>query len=368
MRMMSTAVSPAPPDWNALLEPYRKPEIWRSAYQLTDTAIPFVALWMAMLWSLEVGYWLTLLLAIPTSLFMIRLFIFQHDCGHGAFFKSRRANTVVGSIIGVVTLIPYSYWRRTHAIHHATSGNLDQRNFGDIDTLTVREYLNLSRWKRLQYRVYRHPWVMLGVGPLYQFIIKHRFPADTPRSWKREWMSVWATNIAVAAVVAVMWFTIGIERFLLVQLPLTLLTGSLGVFLFYVQHQYKDTYWRYREAWDYYAAGLEGSSYFNLPKILHWCTGNIGYHHIHHVCSRIPNYHLERAWNEIPALQEVTWLSIPDSLKTLRLSLWDEDSRQLIGFRELTAVRERLERDLDDGETVRPPKPDVVPRAWRKPE
>ena len=201
--MTSSAAARPAPDWNALLAPYQKPEVWRSVYQLTNTALPFVALWIAMLWSLEVGYWLTLLLAIPTSLFMIRLFIFQHDCGHGAFFKSRRANTMVGSIIGVVMLIPYSYWRRTHAIHHATSGNLDQRGFGDIDTLTVREYLNLSRWKRLQYRLYRHPLVLLGVGPLYQFVIKHRFPTDTPRSWKREWKSVWATNFAIAAIAAV---------------------------------------------------------------------------------------------------------------------------------------------------------------------
>ena len=340
--------------------------MWRSVYQLADTAIPFVALWMTMLWSLQVGYWLTLLLAFPTAMFMIRLFIFQHDCGHGAFFKSRRANTVVGSIIGVVMLIPYSYWRRTHAIHHATSGNLDHRTFGDIDTLTVREYLSLSRSKRLQYRLYRHPFVMLGFGPFYQFVIKHRFPADAPRSWKREWMSVWTTNLAIAAVVTAMWLTVGIDRFLQVQLPLTMISGSVGVFLFYVQHQYEDTYWRYRESWDYYAAGLEGSSYFNLPRILHWFTGNIGYHHIHHVSSRIPNYHLARAWTEVPALQEVTWLSIPESLKTLRLTLWDEDSRQLIGFRDLPAVRTRLERDLAEGETIRPPKPEVVPEGWRE--
>lgn len=363
---LTSAVAPATPDWNAILEPYRKPEVWRSTFQLVNTAVPFVLLWALMLWSLQVGYWLTLLLAFPTSMMMMRLFIFQHDCGHGSFFKSRRANGIVGSIIGVVMLIPYSYWRRTHAIHHATSGNLDQRGFGDIDTLTVREYLGMSRSKRIRYRLYRHPLVMLVFGAFYQFVIKHRFPTDTPKNWKQAWLSVWWTNAAIAAVVAVMWLTIGIDRFLLVQLPLTLISGTAGVFMFYVQHQYKDTYWRYREAWDYYAAGLEGSSYFELPRILHWCTGNIGYHHIHHVSSRIPNYHLRRAWEENPELQQVTRLSIPESIKTLWLSLWDEGSKQLVGFRELPAIRARLESELEGGQEIRAPRPEVVPRTWRE--
>ncbi len=347
-----------------MLAPYRQPVVWRSVFQLANTALPFVVMWLAMLWSLEASYWITLLLAVPTSLFIIRLFIIQHDCGHGSFFGSRRWNAIVGSVIGVLTLIPYAYWRRTHAIHHATSGNLDQRTFGDIDTLTVREYLRLPRPKRVGYRFYRHPLVMLVVGPLYQFIVKHRYPADIPRSWKREWVSVWATNVALAGVVAVMWLTIGIDRFLLVQLPITLLSGSLGVFMFYVQHQYEDTYWRYREAWNYYAAGLEGSSYFELPRILQWFTGNIGFHHIHHVCSRIPNYFLERAWKEIPQLRDVTRLSVLESLKTLRLSLWDEDSRQLVRFRDVPAIEARGARDRGSA-PVEPPKPDVVPKAWR---
>jgi omega-6 fatty acid desaturase (delta-12 desaturase) len=350
-------------DWNELLAPYKRSTLWRSIYQIVDTAVPFVLLWVAMLWSLSVSYWLTLALSVPTALLVMRLFILQHDCGHQAFFKSKRANDILGSIIGVFTLVPYHYWRRTHAIHHATSGNLDQRSFGDIDTLTVREYLGLSKTKRLMYRMYRHPLVMTVIGPAYQFVFKHRYPADAPRSWKREWASVHYTNLGLLAVVTIMWLTIGIDRFLLVQVPVTVISGSLGVFLFYVQHQYEDTYWRYRERWDYYAAGLEGSSHYVLPKVLQWFTGNIGLHHIHHVASRIPNYYLQRCFDENPELQKVTELRFWPSIKTLWMTLWDEDEQRLVGFRDLKAIRSRL--TTTDGEEVSATKPDVVPRTWR---
>jgi omega-6 fatty acid desaturase (delta-12 desaturase) len=350
-------------DWNALLAPYKQPALWRSIYQIVDTAVPFVVLWVAMLWSLSVSYWLTLALSVPTALLVMRLFILQHDCGHQAFFKSKRANDTLGSILGVFTLVPYHYWRRTHAIHHATSGNLDQRSFGDIDTLTVREYLGLSKTKRLMYRMYRHPLVMTVIGPAYQFVFKHRYPADAPRSWKREWASVHYTNLGLLGVVAIMWLTIGIDRFLLVQVPVTVISGSLGVFLFYVQHQYEDTYWRYRERWDYYAAGLEGSSHYVLPKVLQWFTGNIGLHHIHHVASRIPNYYLQRCFDENPELHKVTQLRFWPSVKTLWMTLWDEDEQKLVGFRDLKTIRARL--DAAEGEGVSATKPDAVPRTWR---
>ncbi|UCF40681.1 MAG: fatty acid desaturase [Gemmatimonadota bacterium] len=352
-------------DWNALLAPYRKPELWRSVYQLVNTAVPFAAVWLLMLWSLDVGYWLTLLLAVPAALLVVRMFMFQHDCGHGAFFRSQRANNLVGSVIGVLTLVPYAYWRKTHAMHHATSGNLDLRGFGDIDTLTVREYLSRSWIKRLLYRLYRNGLVMLLVGPAFQFIIKHRYPADIPRSWKREWASVHWTNVGLLAVLAVAWLTVGLDRFLLVQLPIVLLSGSIGVFLFYVQHQYEDTYWRYREAWNYYAAGLEGASHLLVPKVLQWFTANIGLHHIHHVSSRIPNYHLQRCYDENPELHDVTKLTLGTSVKTLWLTLWDEEEGRLVGFRDLPAIRRRLEQGGTEGAAVGPTKPEAVPRSWR---
>ncbi len=352
-------------DWNTLLAPYRTPEIWRSVFQLLNTATPLIALWLLMLWSLTVGYWLTLLLAVPAALLVVRLFILQHDCGHASFFKSLKANNVVGAVIGVVTLVPYAYWRKTHAIHHATSGNLDQRSFGDIDTLTVREYLGLSRVKRLFYRVYRNPAVMLLIGPIFQFVIKHRLPLDTPRTWKREWASVFRNNLALVAVVALMWIIVGIDRFLLVQVPITLIAGSVGVYMFYVQHQYEDTYWRYREEWDYHAAALQGASYLTMPRVLQWFTGNIGLHHIHHLNSRIPNYHLQRCYDENPELHDVTHLPFVQSIKTLWLSLWNEDDRRLVGFKDLRTIRPRLEQESGEGQAVHPTKPDSVPRAWR---
>jgi omega-6 fatty acid desaturase (delta-12 desaturase) len=352
-------------DWNALLAPYRSAITWRSTWQLASTAILFVACWLLMRWSLEVGYWLTLLLAVPTALMVVRLFMLQHDCGHGSFFKSKSANTVVGSILGVITLVPYTYWRKTHAIHHATSGDLDGRDFGDIDTLTVREYLSRSRGKRLMYRIYRHWLVLLVVGPVWQFVIKHRLPLDIPKGWKREWASVHWTNVGLAAVIALMCWLVGWKTFLLVQVPITLIAGAIGVYLFYVQHQYEDTYWRYREAWNYYASGLEGASHLVMPRLLQWWTANIGLHHIHHVASRIPNYRLQQCFDDNPALQRVTTLTLPASVKTLWLTLWDEDERRLVGFRELRRIRERISSELQAGVAVMATKPEAVPRAWR---
>jgi omega-6 fatty acid desaturase (delta-12 desaturase) len=363
--MTSSTTTPAP-DWNALLAPYRKPELWRSLYQLANTVVPFAALWLVMLWSLAVGYWLTLLLSLPAALLLVRLFMFQHDCGHGSFFRSMRANNAVGGILGVMTLVPYAYWRKTHAMHHAGSGNLDLRGFGDIDTLTVREYLSRSRFKRLLYRLYRHPLVLLAIGPVWQFVIKHRYPADLPRSWKREWLSVHRTNLAIVAVVVTLVLLVGWQRFLLVQLPITLIAGSVGVYLFYVQHQYEDTYWRYREAWDYYAAGLEGASHLVMPRVLQWFSANIGLHHIHHIASRIPNYHLQRCFDENPELHDVTRLTLPQSFRTLWLTLWDEDGRQLVRFRDLPRIRRRMAADaVASNAPVAPTKPDAVPPSWR---
>jgi len=360
-----TVEKPQAPDWNALLAPYRSSVAWKSIFQLANTAVLLVVLWVGMLWSLNVSYWLTLLLALPAAGMTMRLFMLQHDCGHGAFFRSQRANNIVGGLLGIVTLVPYSYWRRTHAIHHATSGNLDVRGLGDIDTLTVKEYLSRSRWKRFLYRLYRHPVVLLIVGPIWQFGVKHRMPLDVPRSWKREHLGVQLTNLGLAAVVAALIWTVGLKAFLLIQIPVSLIAGSVGIYLFYVQHQYEDTYWRYREAWNYYAAGLEGASHLAMPKLLQWVTANIGLHHIHHVASRIPNYNLQRAYDAIPELRRVTRLRLLESVKTLRLTLWDEDAKTLVGFRDLRAIRDRIAREVGAGAAIMATKPGSIPVTWR---
>jgi omega-6 fatty acid desaturase (delta-12 desaturase) len=321
--------------WNAILKPYWGADTSRSLTQLLVSAGSFAILWYAMLRSLQVGYWLTLLLAIPTTGFMMRLFMIQHDCGHGSFFHSRRARDWVGFGIGVLLLTPYEYWRKTHAYHHAHSGDLDFRGFGDIDTFTVAEYWSWSPGKRLGYRVYRHPLVLFTIGPWFHFIVKHRFPWDIPRDWTHAWRSVWATNLALVVIVAVMWATVGIERFLLVQIPVTLMACTLGVWLFYVQHQFEHTYWNWHHQWDYYDASLYGSSYLKLPAPLQWITANIGVHHVHHMSARIPNYKLQQVHDENPEFHVVTKVTFKDTWKLMNLTLWDEDADRLIRFRDL---------------------------------
>ena len=325
--------------WNRILEPYLGADTRESLTQLATSVIPFVLLWWLGFRSLEVGYWLSLLIAIPTAGFMMRMFMIQHDCGHGSFFRSRAARDWVGRAIGVVLLTPYDYWKRTHAYHHAHSGDLDFRGFGDVDTFTVREYLSWPLWRRLRYRVYRHPLILFGLAPFYQFIIKHRFPWDIPRDWTQAWRSVWWTNAAVALVVALMWMTVGIERFLLVQIPVTFIASATGIWMFYVQHQYEDTYWHWHDDWDYYDASLLGSSYLVLPRPLQWLTANIGVHHVHHMSARIPNYKLQQVHDENPEFHVVTKVSFKDTLKLINLALWDEERQQLIRFKDLKRAR-----------------------------
>jgi len=328
--------------WNRVLAPFKQADTRRALLQVANTVVPFAVLWGLAYLSLEVSYLLTLALAVPTALLVVRLFILQHDCGHGAFFPSRRANNVLGFLLGIVTLTPYKYWRRTHAIHHATSGNLDRREFGEVDTLTVSEYEALGRWRKLFYRLYRSSFVLLVLGPLYQFAIKHRLPYDAPRAWKREWADVWWTNLGIAAVLVAAHFTIGLEAFFLVHGPVFLISGAVGIWLFYVQHQFEDTYWDRQDQWDFHLAGIEGSSFYDLPRVAHWLTGNIGYHHVHHLSSQIPNYRLREAMESVPDLQHVTRLKFVESLRCLGYKLWDEESRQLIGFSDLRRRRAAL--------------------------
>lgn len=305
--------------------------------QLLVTVVPLVGLWALMALSLDYGYWIALLLALPTAGLIVRLFIIQHDCGHYSFFRSRRANDVLGRLIGVITLTPHGYWRDSHAIHHATSGNLDLRGLGDVSLLTVREYEALPRWRRLAYRAYRHPLVLMGLGPAYLFVVKFRLPLDMLRRRWRLLPDVLITNLAIGLVVATVGFVVGYAEFAMVQVPVTLLASSIGVWLFFVQHQFEKTYWAKAAEWDFHDAALHGSSYLDLPRILRWFTGNIGIHHVHHLCSRIPNYRLPDCLTYFPELRDNNRLTLRNSIRCLRLTLWDEERGCMVGFRSRAA-------------------------------
>ena len=323
-------------DWVALVAKYSTPSLARSLWQVVNTILPFCGLWYLMYRSLDYSYWLTLALAIPTSGLLARIFIILHDCGHGSFFKSTTANDLLGQFCGVLTFTPYFQWRHLHAIHHATSGDLDRRGTGDIKTLTVREYLALTRWRRLGYRWYRSAFTVLLLSPLLTFLVVHRFVAR--KSGRRERIGVHLTNLALAAVLGCLGWLIGFQNLLLIQLPLCLITFTAGVWLFYVQHQFEDTYWEQHQNWQYVPAAMRGSSYFRLPAVLQWFTGNIGFHHIHHLSPKIPNYNLPRAFAENPSFQQVTIITLWESFRTISLKLWDEDQHRLVGFSRLNAT------------------------------
>ncbi len=320
--------------WRKILGPYGGADIRRSLLQILTSAGPFFVSWYAAYRALEVGYWLTLILAVPTAAFVMRLFLIQHDCGHGSFFKSQKVANFVGFWLGVATFTPYGYWRKTHAYHHAHSGDLGFRGLGDVDLITLAEYREKPFLGRLRYRIYRHPFVLLGLGGFFVFALKHRFPWDIPRRWKREWASVWKTNAALVGIFGLLGLTIGFKAAFLVHLPVLMITGTVGVWLFYVQHQFEDTYWNEHTDWSYFDAGLQGSSYLVLPKPLQWITASIGIHHVHHMSAKIPNYRLQQCLDENPQLQRVTRIGIWDGIKTLNLALWDEESKRLISFRE----------------------------------
>jgi omega-6 fatty acid desaturase (delta-12 desaturase) len=281
-----------------------------------------------------------LLLAVPAAGFLVRLFMIQHDCSHGAFFRHPLANDWVGRVIGVLTLTPYDVWRRSHAGHHATLGNLGRRGLGDISTLTLREYAARSRWKRFSYRLYRHPLVMFGIGPAYLFILEQRVPTDLMRAGWRPWISAMTTNVAIAAAAATVIAFIGFKAFLLVHLPVMLLAASIGVWLFYVQHQFEHTLWADDRDWNWHEAALHGSSHYDLPLVLRWFTANIGVHHVHHLCSGIPYYRLPNVLRDFPELRGIGQMTLLQSFRCVRLVLWDEKQRRLVSFRD---VRCRLQ-------------------------
>jgi acyl-lipid omega-6 desaturase (Delta-12 desaturase) len=321
------------------LSKYRDPSTVRSAIELSITAIPLIVLCLAMCAALQRGhFWLYVLLVLPSAGFLVRLFMIQHDCGHGAFFLSRRSNDWVGRVIGVLTLTPYDYWRRTHTAHHAGAGNLDRRGIGDIDTLTVSEYQALSKQGRVRYRLYRHPLIMFGLGPLYLFFMQYRLPFGLMRVGWEPWVSTMLTNAAIASLAAAFIWMVGVGTFLLLYVPVTLLAGSIGVWLFYVQHQFEETTWSNGRNWIAQEAGLHGSSHYDLPPVLRWFTANIGVHHVHHLASRIPFYRLPEVMRDFPELKNVSRLTLVQSLGCVRLVLWDELQQRLISFAEMRRV------------------------------
>ena len=320
-------------DWQKLVDPYHKPVLWRSIWQVINSLVPYLLCWYLMYLSLDISYWLTLLIGVLAAGFSTRSFIIFHDCGHGSFFRSKKANEIVGFITGVVTFTPFSRWWHEHAIHHATAGDLDRRLIGDIWTLTLDEYVELPFWKRVGYRLYRNPLIMFGIGGLYIFLIHYRLP--NAELSPRERRSVHLTNIALLAIATTLGLLVGFSNYLLIQLPIMALSCSFGVWLFYVQHQYDGVYWERKENWDYVAVALDGSSFYKLPKVLQWFSGNIGFHHIHHLSPRIPNYFLEKCHRENPEFQKVRAVTFWSGFKSLTFRLWDEKRQKLISFREM---------------------------------
>jgi omega-6 fatty acid desaturase (delta-12 desaturase) len=310
--------------------------------------LPFLLLMGTLIYGARSYPWLTFPFVVPAVFLLVRLFAIQHDCGHGSFFRSRLANDLLGRAIGLVTLTPYAFWRGSHAIHHASSGNLDRRGIGDITMLTKREYVALSPWRRLLYRAYRHPLVLFGLGPIYLFVIKNRIPTTNPFRHTKIWSSILGTNAGLGAIVMLMVLTVGGRAFLLAYLPVILLAASTGIWLFYIQHQFEHAYWAPGPNWDFHEAALKGSSFYDLPVVLHWLTGYIGFHHIHHVSSKIPNYRLRDCFKQNPEFHAARRLTILGSLKCLRLSLWDEEQRLMVSFRSASR-RERAVRIAASG-------------------
>ncbi len=330
-------------NWQEMVDPYQT-SCWKSSvWQLVNTLVPYFALWFLMFHSLKISYWLTLGLAVVAGGFLVRVFIIFHDCGHGSFFKTKKLNDIVGFLTGILVFTPYAAWRHEHAKHHATAGNLDDRGIGDIWTMTVKEYEQSTAGKKILYRLARNPFILFIIGPIFLFLVRHRFALGHTR--KKEKDSVFWTNVALMALALLVSLAIGFKNFLLIQIPVLVFAASIGVWIFYVQHQFEGVYWERQKDWDYVSEALYGSSFYKLPKLLQWFTGNIGYHHIHHLSPRIPNYKLERCHLDNPLFQKIKPVTLWSSLKSFRFRLWDEQQKKLVGFKK-RKQGQRREREL----------------------
>ncbi len=328
-------------NWQKIVEKYQIPNTRKAIEQIITSFLPFVLIWWLMYWSLGVSYWLTLVFGIVNAFFLVRIFIIQHDCGHQSFLKSRKWNNRLGFVCSFVSLIPYRYWARSHDFHHAHNGQLEVRDIGDIDLLTVNEYKALDNWKRLKYRIYRSPPVMFLLGPLYYLLVHNRIPFIKMKGWKQARQSLRWSNVYLFLFYLALGFVFGWKQFLLVQIPIIVFFAVIAIWFFYVQHQHEESYKQWKENWEYLLSAVRGSTYYKLPKLFQWLTGNIGLHHIHHLSSLIPNYNLERCNRENPILEKyVTVLTFRESLKCIFSKLWDENTQRMISFREFN----RMER------------------------
>ena len=320
--------------WEKVIMKYNHPELRKSIWQICNSVIPYIFMWYLMYRSLEYSYWLTLLLSVIASGFLIRIFIIFHDCGHRSFFVSKRANNIVGKIMGILAFTPFYKWHYQHWIHHATSGNLDKRGIGDVWTMTVDEYLKSSRWNRFAYRAFRNPFIMFTIGPLLVVFFQNRIAKRNLSGLEKR--NVYFTNVIVLLMAFLISWLIGFKAFILIQLPVILISHSMGLWLFYIQHQFDEVYWERDSKWDYKISAIRGSSFLKLPAILQWFTGNIGFHHVHHLSSRIPNYNLSKCHYENEIFKQVKPIVLLSTFKVLTLSLWDEATRSLISFRKLS--------------------------------
>jgi omega-6 fatty acid desaturase (delta-12 desaturase) len=325
--------------WKEIVLRYQKPSTWRALWQIINTIVPYSLTWYLMYLSLRVSWWLVVPLAVLAGAFLVRVFIIFHDCGHGSFFKSRIANDTVGFIAGILTFTPYYHWRWEHAIHHSAAGDLDRRGTGDVWTLTVQEYLESSRWKKFAYRLARNPVILFVIAPLFLFLVRQRFAS--PKASRRERHSVYAMNAGLLAMAAALSTIFGVKAYIIIQLIILLVAGGAGIWLFYVQHQFEGVYWERGEDWSYLSAALEGSSFYKLPRILQWFSGNIGFHHIHHLSPRIPNYNLEKCHKADPLFSNVKAITAIGSLKSFTFRLWDEKGRRLVGYSHLRHLRKQ---------------------------